>query len=75
MLGCNKCYFVCLQESTLRDHVKKKHDRAEEQNPAELNDPSKRLICDICGYECKSNKVGYLEVRQMIKQIDIQIYR
>jgi len=65
MFGCSKCYFVCIQESTLKEHMKKKHQRSKEsklKKPIEIDsDLPKRLICDICGYECKSNKVGYLE--------------
>ena len=70
MLGCEKCYFVCTQDKTMKEHVKKKHKTAtstenggvEDETVAEMTvGGGKRLICDICGYECKSNKVGYLE--------------
>eukprot|EP00088_Acartia_fossae_P035565 TRINITY_DN36672_c0_g1_i3.p1 TRINITY_DN36672_c0_g1~~TRINITY_DN36672_c0_g1_i3.p1 ORF type:complete len:638 (-),score=94.11 TRINITY_DN36672_c0_g1_i3:169-2082(-) len=59
MLGCDKCHFLCSQESTLREHVQKKHNRSEETE--QIEDTGKRLICDICGYETKSSKPGYLE--------------
>ena len=70
MLGCEKCYFVCTQDKTMKEHVKKKHKTATSTENGGVEDEmvaemavggGKRLICDICGYECKSNKVGYLE--------------
>lgn len=51
LLGCDKCLYMCMDQSQLNNHEKNTH---------EVEKPKQVFICDICGAEYKS--AGSLKV-------------